>query len=438
LGEIVKDRDELVRKLGARGGTTLLAERGGAVVLADGAFDLIHPGHVSFLEAARQQGGVLVVALHTDDVVASNKGPGRPLNPWADRARVLAALASVDFVFAQDDRHLDELVRAFRPAVLAKGTDVAASSVRERKLVESLGGKVVICGDPKSHSVARVAGRAEPTAFKSAWEGARDVPAQPGKLSIIVLTKNEEANVRACLESAAWADELIVCDSYSTDRTAEIAREYTPNVVQHEYVHYGAQQNWIIPQASSEWVMILDADEVISPELQRAIRDTMRLGDQCDGFRVVRRTYFLGRVIDHCGWGMDYTNRLFRRDKGRYQDKQVHANVEIEGGRIGTIDEPLIHYTDRDLRNYFEKFDRYSSMRAADMFRKGERFRIWKLLLKPPARFFRMYVLKLGFLDGFHGLLLCGLSSMTMFARYAKLWEMERRGGVGQLPSGRR
>ena len=429
MAEIITERNRLVRKAGGHGGS---------VVLADGAFDLLHPGHVSFLEAAKKKGEVLVVALHTDDVVASNKGSGRPLNPWADRAAVLAAVECVDIVFKQDDRHLDDLIRELKPAVLAKGTDLVVSSVRERGLVESLGGHVAICGEPKSHSVAQVAGHAGETAFKSAWEGARDVPAERGKLTIIVLTKNEERNVRECLETATWADELIVCDSFSTDRTPEIALKYTPNVVQHEYVHYGAQQNWIVPQASSEWVMVLDADERMSPGLRAAIRDAMGEGGEYDGFRVLRRTYFLGKIIDHCGWGRDYTNRLFKRDKGRYADKQVHANVEIDGGRIGTIDEYLIHYTDRDLKNYFEKFDRYSSLRAADMFRRGEKFRLWKLLLKPPVRFLKMYLLKLGFLDGFHGLLLCILSSMNTVVRYAKLWEMERRGSVGELPSGRR
>ncbi len=429
MAEILTDCEALLRRAN---------ELGGSVVLADGAFDLLHPGHVSFLEAARKQGDVLVVALHTDDVVASNKGPDRPLNRWDDRAAVVAAAGCVDLIIKQDDRHLDDLIRALKPAVLAKGTDVVTSSVRERELVESLGGRVVICGEPKSHSVLGVAGHVEKVAFKSAWEGARDVPAEPGRLTIIVLTKNEERNVRECLETATWADELIVCDSFSTDRTPEIALEYTPNVVQHEYVHYGAQQNWIVPQASSEWVMILDADERLSPELQAAIKQAITQGAEYDAFRVLRRTYFLGKIIDHCGWGCDYTNRLFKRDLGRYADKQVHANVQIASGRIGTIDDYLIHYTDRDLRNYFEKFDRYSSLRAADMFRRGERFRLWKLLLKPPARFIRMYLLKLGFLDGLHGLLLCLLSSMNTIARYAKLWEMERRGNVGELPHGRR
>jgi len=408
----------------------------GPIVLADGAFDLVHPGHVSFLEAARELGDVLVVALHSDEAVRSNKGPDRPLNPWADRARVLGALRAVDVVVKLDERHPDELIRLLRPAVYAKGTDFVEASVRERAQVEALGGRVAICGEPKSHSTAQVARIDEGTTFRSAWEGARQVPAQSGKLTVIVLTKNEEHNIRECLETATWADELIVCDSYSQDRTPEIARTYTPNVVQHEYTHYAAQQNRIIPQASSEWVLVLDADERIPPALRDAVQAAIRQGDRYDGFRILRRTYFLGKLIRHCGWGRDFTNRLFKRDRGRYRDQEVHADVDVDGP-LGTIREHFIHYTDRDLRNYFEKFRRYSSLSAADLFRRGTRARWWHLAFKPPARFLKMYLFKLGVLDGFHGFLLCALSAMTVFARYAKLWEMNRRGSVGELPSGR-
>jgi len=428
MAEIIRDHDELRRRADELRGD-------GPLVLADGAFDLLHPGHVSFLEAARQH-GVLAVALHSDAAVRSNKGPGRPLNPWEDRARVLASVGCVDLVTELDERIPDELIRALKPAVFARGTDFVESNVRERARVESLGGRVVICGGPKSHSTAGILGAPEGTSVPSAWDGARDVPAKPGKVTVIVLTKNEEQNIRECLETAAWADEIIVCDSFSTDRTCEIARRFTPNVVQHEYVHYAAQQNWIIPQAAGEWVMILDADERISPELQAAAQQAIRQGDRYDGFRVARRTYFLGAMIRHCGWNRDYTHRLFKRDRGRYMDQEVHADCVIDG-RVGQIDAPYIHYTDRTLKNYFEKLGRYSSLSAADMFRRGTRARSWHLLAKPPAKFLKMYVLKLGVLDGFHGFLLCGLSAVATFARYAKLWEMNRRGSVGELPSGR-
>ncbi len=257
-----------------------------------------------------------------------------------------------------------------------------------------------------------------------------------GKITVIVTTKNEEHNIRECLETATWADEIIVCDSGSTDRTCEIAAEHTANVVQHEYINPATQKNWIIPQAGGEWVMILDADERITPGLRSAIKKAVESGD-CDGYRVHRRSYFLGKFIRHCGWNRDWPLRLFRRDKGHYNQVEVHESIILDG-RVGQLDGDLLHYTDRDLRNYFEKFDRYSSWAAADMFRRGVCARWWHLLLKPPVKFFKMYVLKLGFLDGFHGLLLCGLSAMSIFARYAKLWEMNRRGATGKLPSGRR
>ncbi len=427
MGDIITNHEDLARRV-----ETL--RKNGNLVLADGAFDIIHPGHISFLEAARNTGDVLVVALHADDVIRSNKGPDRPLNTWEDRARVLAALGPVDVVTDLHDRLPDELIRQLRPDVFARGTDFVESNVREKGLVESLGGRIVICGEPKSHATDRIIGGGD--GFRSAWEGARDVPAEPGKLTVIVPTRNEEHNIRECLESAAWADEIIVCDSYSTDRTPYIALEYTPNVVQHEYVHYAAQQNWTIPQAATEWVMILDADERISPELRDAARDAIARGDEYDGFRIARQTCFLGKQIRYGGWGRDYTTRLFKRDKGRYMDQEVHADCVVDG-RVGRIDAPYIHYTDRDLKNWFEKLGRYSSLSAADMFRRGKRSGWLKLMVKPPAKFFKMYVLKRGFLDGFHGFLLSGLSAIATYARYAKLWEMNRRGSTGELPSGR-
>ncbi len=427
MGDIITDQDDLARRVEP-------LRKSGNLVLADGAFDIIHPGHISFLEAARNTGDVLVVALHADEVVRSNKGRDRPLNTWEDRARVLAALGPVDVVTSQHDRLPDELIRRLRPDVFARGTDFVESNVREKNLVESLGGRIVICGEPKSHATDRIIGGGAD--FRSAWEGARDVPAEPGKLTVIVPTKNEEHNIRECLESATWADEIIVCDSYSTDRTPDIALEYTPNVVQHEYVHSAAQKNWIIPQAATEWVMILDADERISPELRRAIRDAITRGDEYGAFRIARQTCFLGKTIRHCGWGRDYPTRLFQRDGGRYMDREVHADFVVDG-KVGRIDAPLHHYTDRDLKSWFEKLGRYSSLSAADMFRRGKRSGWLKLTVKPPAKFFKMYVLKLGFLDGFHGFLLSGLSAIATYARYAKLWEMDRRGSTGELPSGR-
>jgi glycosyltransferase involved in cell wall biosynthesis len=276
--------------------------------------------------------------------------------------------------------------------------------------------------------------RVEMNAFQPAWQGMRSVAPQPGKLTIIIPTKNEEHNIRECLESATWADEVIVCDSFSSDRTPHIALEYTPNVIQHEYLCHAAQNNWMIPQASSEWVMVLDADERITRGLRHAVRQAIQRAD-CEGWRVRRMTHFLGKLIRHCGWGQDYPLRLFRRQY-RYQDRPVHSTVAIDG-KVGQIEEHLEHYTDRDLRNYFEKLDRYTTLAAAERFRRGQTARWWHLLFKPPVKFLKMYLLKLGFLDGFHGFLLCGLSAMSTFARYAKLWEMNQRGSTGELPKGR-
>jgi glycosyltransferase involved in cell wall biosynthesis len=253
------------------------------------------------------------------------------------------------------------------------------------------------------------------------------------KVGVVIITKNEEDNIRECLESAAWADEIFVCDAHSTDRTREIAREFTPHVLQHEYLSDAAQRNWVIPQVACEWVFVLDADERVTPELADVIRKTIDGGGLFDAYRVARKTWFLGKLIRHCGWNKDYPLRLFRRDKGRYEDRRVHGNVIIDG-TIGRIHAPLEHHTDHTLAEYYEKSDRYASLAAADMFEAGKTARWWHLLCKPMLKFLDLYLLKLGVLDGLHGLVLCRLAAGSTFLRYAKLWEMNRRRSVGELP----
>ena len=170
------------------------------------------------------------------------------------------------------------------------------------------------------------------------------------KLSVLVPCKNEEKNLRACLETVKWADEVFVVDSGSTDRSMEIAREYTDRVVEHEYVNSATQKNWAIPQAKHEWVMIVDADERVTPELRDEI-EAVLMDPQHDGYQIYRLNHFLGRPIRHCGWNRDRCLRLFRREVGRYQQREVHADVE--GCRsVGVLKSRLLHFTCRDLETY--------------------------------------------------------------------------------------
>jgi len=257
----------------------------------------------------------------------------------------------------------------------------------------------------------------------------------PEKLTVLVPTRNEEANLRDCLETVKWADEILVVDTFSTDRTLEIAREFGARVVQHEYVNSAAQKNWAIPQAENNWVMVVDADERVSPELAAEVRALLAApgGPPAAAYRMHRRTFFFGREIRHCGWDTDAVVRLFRKDRARYPDLWVHADMLVDGPVVklrGRFD----HYTYRSLDQYFEKFGRYTTWSAKDLAARGRRATLLNLLGRPAARFFKMYFLRLGFLDGVSGAVLCALAACSVFTKYAKLWEMQRSapGAPGQ------
>lgn len=242
------------------------------------------------------------------------------------------------------------------------------------------------------------------------------------RLTVIVTTYNEEVNIRDCLESVKWADEVIVVDSFSTDKTREIVKEYTDKVLEHEYVNPAAQKNWIIPQATCDWILIVDADERVSAELKEKILAVLRNGSGFDGYYIKRLNYFLDKPIRHCGWERDKVLRLFRKGKGHYSNKWVHEELIIKG-KVGLLKSPLLHYTFRSFDQYFEKFHRYSTWGAMELSKQGKVGRWYHILLNPFFRFFRMFILQRGFLDGYRGLIICLMASFSVFLKYAKLWE---------------
>lgn len=243
------------------------------------------------------------------------------------------------------------------------------------------------------------------------------------QLTIIVPTYNCERTLRACLESARWADEVLVVDSFSNDRTLEIARELADRVVQHEYVNSATQKNWVIPQATHAWVMVLDSDERIPEPLRRRIQQLLTSPRPHDAFRLRRRSYFFGRLIRFSGWQNDRMVRLFRRDVGRYEDLHVHADVTVPGS-IGEIGEYLIHDPYEDVSDYLDTLDRYTTWAAKDLLERGRRARWYTFVFRPGFSFFRNYILRAGFLDGLHGFLLCYLSAFYVLVKYVKLWRL--------------
>ena len=259
------------------------------------------------------------------------------------------------------------------------------------------------------------------------------------KITVILPCKNEEKNIRECLESVKWADEIMVVDSGSTDNTLAIVREYTDRILVHEYVNSAAQKNWAIPQAAHEWVMVIDADERATNELQHEIQTLLASEPSEDGYVIYRKNWFFGKPIRYCGWDSDKVLRLWKRDLGRYQDRHVHANVEISTGRIGILKNVLEHHTYRSFDQYFEKFGRYTTWGALDRKKRGRHATFFSLMIRPIARFLRQYILQRGFLDGKAGLILCGMSAFTVFTRYAKLWAIERaEAGEKGVESGRK
>jgi glycosyltransferase involved in cell wall biosynthesis len=247
-------------------------------------------------------------------------------------------------------------------------------------------------------------------------------------ISATVITKNEEANIERCLLSLDFADEIVVVDSESTDRTVEMARKHTSRVLVNKWPGHIQQKNYAIEQTSNQWVLSLDADEEITPGLRQEILELRsRSFDGRDGFYLPRRSIFMGRWIQHCGWYPDYHLRLFDKSKGRFGGVNPHDKVVLKG-RTACFKNPIKHYTYPSLDYYMKRFNSYTSIAAAELGNRGKRFSLLKMIFSPPAAFIKMYFLKAGFLDGVEGLVLCTLSAYYVLLKNLKLWESQQLG----------
>ena len=244
-------------------------------------------------------------------------------------------------------------------------------------------------------------------------------------ISVILITKNEEANIRACLDSVRWADQIVVVDAGSTDKTLQIARTMTKSVFVRRWDGFGPAKNFALKKCRGEWVFWIDADERVTEALASEIRKVVSSKElQQAAFSVPRKAFFLGKWIRHSGWYPARVVRVFRKGRGTFTDQKVHERLMVEG-EIGELHSDLLHNTDPTLQHYFEKFNRYTSLGAEELLVEKQRFSMAQLLVRPFWTFFRMYVLKAGFLDGLPGFILCILSSGYVFTKYAKLWELD-------------
>lgn len=240
------------------------------------------------------------------------------------------------------------------------------------------------------------------------------------KISAIMITKNEEANIERCLRSVSWVDEIIVVDSDSSDATVEIARSFDAKVFIPEWKGFGPAKQYALEQASGDWILSIDADEEVSFTLKNEILQLLEREPSCDGYYVPRKTQFLGKWILHSGWYPDYILRLFRKSAGRFTSALVHEKVEVEA-ITGRLYNPLLHYSYPTLEDYVRKLDQYSTLGAEELYRKGKKYSIFLMTIKPFLSFWRKLVFQRGYRDGWEGFLIAYLTSTGTLLRYAKL-----------------
>lgn len=240
-------------------------------------------------------------------------------------------------------------------------------------------------------------------------------------VSTVIVTKDEEFNIQDALESIKDFSEIIVIDSFSTDHTVDICKNYTDKVFQKEWEGYAKQKQKGIDKASMPWVMILDADERITPELRAEISSSIENKDH-NGFYIPRKNFFLGKWIKHGGWWPDYTLRLFKKDNAFMQKREVHEKLIVRGS-LGYMKNPMEHYTARSISEFISKLENYSTLSAKEMGQKDLMPNIFSFTLRPLFTFLNMFIFRRGFLDGKYGLILSLLYSYYTFSKYTKIWE---------------
>jgi glycosyltransferase involved in cell wall biosynthesis len=250
------------------------------------------------------------------------------------------------------------------------------------------------------------------------------VPDAPN-LSVTVITKNEEAQIGAALSSVAWAKEIIVVDSHSSDRTAAIAREHTDRVIVREWPGYVDQKNYAASLASHDWILSLDADERVTPELAAEIRSLLAVPPSDSAYKMPRVTRHLGRWIRSTDWYPDYQVRLYDRRRATWTGKYVHEAVSVRG-TTGRLRGELQHYAYRDIEEHLETIDRYTTYAAKQMREVGRHAGLLQLTGHPPLAFLRNYIARGGIRDGAAGFIISTLNAYYVFLKFAKLWELDR------------
>lgn len=257
-------------------------------------------------------------------------------------------------------------------------------------------------------------------------------PSSPPRETIaaVIVTLNEADHIAQCIESVLFCDEIIVVDSFSTDRTVEIATERGAHVVQRQWTTFGDQKQFAIEQIQSDWALVIDADERVTPELQRSILRMLESESSVSGYSVNRVVYHLGQWWQKGGWYPEWRLRIVRRGEAYYEDRVIHERLVVTG-RTERIQGELLHYSFDNLADQISRIQRYSALSAQKAFSDGERFSIWSLIWNPFVRMAKFYLLRAAYREGVPGIIVTFCEGFYVFLKYAKLWELEHCKAVG-------
>lgn len=243
-------------------------------------------------------------------------------------------------------------------------------------------------------------------------------------LAAVIITKNEERNIARCLQSLDFCDEIIVVDAESVDRTCEIARTFNAQVSVRPFTNFSDQRNFALGKASAHWILSIDADEEVSPELRREIEEWRGRTSEEAAYYIARKTFHFNRWIRYGGWYPNRLVRLFDKSRGEWRGDELHE-YWYSRGKVGALQADLLHYSFQDLADQVERNNRYSSLGALKLYREKKAFSLLRMTVKSCSKFVETYFLKLGFLDGYPGLIISVSAAYSVFLKWAKLWELE-------------